>query len=219
MRNILFYILLLLLPAMPALCQSGTPSRNDHIFPSAISAKPYIDYDAHGFLINGKRTFIASAGMEYARVPRALWHDRLLRLKRAGFNAIEMYTFWNFHEPREGQFNFTGDHDLDAYLKLIKSMGMYAIVRVGPYYCGEWNLGGYPIWLKFKPGMRVREDNAQFLSSVDHFFDKLIPIVANNQVNNGGSVIMVQLENEHRAAWGTITPNNYFRQLIEKTVS
>ncbi|MDB5030563.1 MAG: hypothetical protein JWP71_1284 [Mucilaginibacter sp.] len=157
--------------------------------------------------------------MEYARVPRALWHDRLLRLKRAGFNAIEMYTFWNFHEPKEGQFNFTGDHDLNAFLKMIKDMGMYAIVRVGPYYCGEWNMGGFPIWLKFKPGLRVREDNPQFLSAVDKFFDQLMPIVTNNQINNGGSVIMVQLENEHRAAWGTITPNNYFKHLIAKTVS
>ena len=197
---------------------TGTPSRNDHMFPAAAVAKPFIDYDARGFLINGKRTFIASAGMEYARVPRALWHDRLLRLKRAGFNAVEMYTFWNFHEPKEGQFNFTGDHDLDAYLKLIKSMGMYAIVRVGPYYCGEWNMGGYPIWLRFKQGLRVREDNPQFLSAVDKYFDKLMPIVSRNQINHGGAVIMVQLENEHRAGWGTIVPNAYFKHLQSKSL-
>lgn len=195
----------------------GTPSRNDHIFPSAAAAKPFIDYDACGFMINGKRTFIVSAGMEYARVPRALWRDRLLKFKRAGFNAVEMYTFWNFHEAKEGQFDFTGDHDLNAFLQLIKSMGMYAIVRVGPYYCGEWNMGGYPIWLRFKPGLRAREDNPQFLGAVDKFFDQLIPIVSKNQINRGGSVIMVQLENEHRAAWGTITPNNYFKHLIAKT--
>ncbi|MES2376561.1 MAG: beta-galactosidase [Bacteroidota bacterium] len=198
---------------------TGTPTRNDHIFPSAPSAKPFINYDARGFLINGKRTFITSASMEYARVPHALWRDRLLRLKRAGFNTIEMYTFWNFHEPNEGKFNFAGDHDLNAYLQLIKSMGMYAIVRVGPYECGEWSMGGYPIWLKFKPGLRVREDNPQFLSAVDHFFDKLIPIVTKNQINHGGAVIMVQLENEHRAGWGTVTPNNYFKHLKDKTVA
>ena len=220
MKNILFASLLLI-TVNTAICQpgTGTPSRNDHIFPSAPIAKPFIDYDARGFLINGKRTFIVSAGMEYVRVPRALWHDRLLRLKRAGFNAVEMYTFWNFHEPREGQFNFTGDHDLNAFLQMIKSMGMYAIVRVGPYYCGEWNLGGFPIWLKVNPQMRVREDNPLFLAAVDRFFDKLIPIVANNQIDHGGPVIMVQLENEHRAAWGTVTPNGYFRHLIDKTVS
>lgn len=213
-------LLLLLICGKYATAQpgTGTPSRNDHMFPPAASAKPFINYDARGFLVNGKRTFIASASMEYARVPRALWHDRLLRLKRAGFNAIEMYTFWNFHEPREGQFNFTGDHDLDAYLKLIKSMGMYAIVRVGPYYCGEWNMGGYPIWLRFKKGLRVREDNPQFLAAVDHYFEKLIPIVSRNQINHGGSVIMVQLENEHRGGWGTVMPDNYFKHLRAKSL-
>jgi beta-galactosidase len=219
MRNILFFILSVMSLHTVGQPGTGTPTRNDHIFPAAAAAKPFIDYDARGFLINGKRTFIASASMEYARVPRALWRDRLLRLKRAGFNAVEMYTFWNFHEAKEAQFNFTGDHDLNAYLQLIKSMGMYAILRVGPYVCGEWSLGGYPVWLKVKPGIRVREDNPEFLAAVDRFFDRLIPIVAKNQIHNGGPVIMVQLENEHRAGWGTIVNNDYFKHLQQKTLS
>ena len=135
-------------------------------------------------------------------MPRALWRDRLLRFKRAGFNCVEVYTFWNWHEPQEGKFDFTGDHDLDAYLKLVHEMGMYAICRVGPYYCAEWDSGGYPLWLRFKPGLRVREDDPPFLNAVDHFFDRLIPIVAANQISRGGSVILVQLENEG-ASWGT----------------
>src|SRR5882757_8046820 len=177
------------------------PGSNDHIFSAAARAKPFIDFDAKGFLVGGKRTFLVSAGMEYARVPHELWEDRLLRLKRAGFNCIEIYTFWNFHEPREGQFDFTGNHDLDAFLKLIKQLNMYAIPRVGPYYCAEWDFGGYPIWLHFKNNMVVRGPNAEFEKYVDRFFDKLIPIVSNNQVNHGGSVVLVQLENEHSAAW------------------
>ncbi|HCN84148.1 MAG TPA: hypothetical protein DIT07_11105, partial [Sphingobacteriaceae bacterium] len=197
---------------------------NDHMFPAAAAAKPFVDFDSRGFLINGKRTFIVSAGMEYSRVPRGLWRDRLLRLKRAGFNTIEMYTFWNYHEPKEGKFDFSGDRDLNAFLKLIKELGMYSIVRVGPYYCGEWTLGGYPIWLKFKPGLRVREDNPQFLTAVDKFFDKLIPIVAGNQINHGGSVILVQLENEFRlngemVGWGTDIFKGYFQHLKDKTLS
>ena len=167
---------------------------NDHIFPAAVAAKPFIDFDGKGFLINGKRTFIVSAGMEYARVPHELWEDRLLRLKRCGFNCIEIYTFWNFHEPQEGKFDFSGDHDLDAFLQLVHKMGMYVIARVGPYYCAEWDNGGYPLWLKFKPGMRVREHNEEFEKYAGRFFDKLLPVVVSNQVNHGGAVIMVQLE-------------------------
>ena len=214
--TLLFFVFLSKLSAQNV---SPNPSRNDHIFPSQVAAKSYIDFDGRGFLIHGKRTFIVSAGIEYARVPRGLWHDRLLRIKRAGFNAVEIYTFWNYHEPKEGEFDFSGDQDLDSFLKLVKKMGMYTIVRVGPYYCGEWNFGGFPIWLKFKPGLRVREDNRPFLEAVDNFFNKLIPIVAKNQINRGGSVIMVQLENEHNSAWGTVTPNAYFSSLKNKTLS
>ena len=192
---------------------------DDNIFPPAPAAAASINFDGRGFLIHGKRTFIASGGMEYARIPRALWRDRLLRLKRAGFNCVEIYTFWNFHEPRSGQFDFTGDHDLDAFLKTAKSLGLYAIVRVGPYYCAEWDSGGFPVWLRFVPGLGVREDNPQFMAAVNRFWGKLMPIVAANQINHGGSVILVQLENEHVQGGGRVLPNSYFTHLRDIALS
>jgi len=191
---------------------------NDHMFAGKAECKPYSDFDSKGFIINGKRTFLVSAGLEYARVPHELWYDRLLRLKRGGFNCVEIYTLWNFHEPREGQFDFEGDKDLGLFLTLVKKLGMYAIVRVGPYYCAEWDHGGYPIWLKFKEGLRVREENVQFEQYVDRFFDRLLPIVFKHQINRGGAVILVQLENEHPKGWGTIMPNNYFKHLQTKSL-
>ena len=203
---------------MAAQAPENNPSQNDHMFPAAPAARKTIDFDQRGFLINGKRTFLTSASLDYPRVPSALWADRLLRLKRDGFNTVEFYTFWDFHEPREGQFVFTGDHDLNAFLKLVKSMNMYAIARVGPYYCGEWSLGGYPIWLRFKPGLVLRTDNAPFLKAVDNFWDRLLPIVAANQISRGGSVILVQLENEHPLAWGTSMPTPYFTHLREQAL-
>ncbi|AMR32283.1 hypothetical protein A0256_13070 [Mucilaginibacter sp. PAMC 26640] len=192
---------------------------NDHIFPAQVTAKPFIDFNSKGFLLNGNPTFLVSAGLEYARVPQELWYDRLLRLKRGGFNCVEVYTLWNFHEPHEGKFEFSGDHDLEKFLNTVKKLEMYAIVRVGPYYCAEWDLGGYPLWLKFKTGVRVREDNAEFEKYVDRYFNKLLPIVFKQQINKGGPVIMVQLENEHNDGWGTVTPNNYFKRLQSKALA
>jgi len=207
------------LGAAAALLTISHPARaDDNIFPPAQAAKSAIDFDGKGFLIGGKRTFIASGGLEYARIPHELWRDRLLRIKRAGLNCVEIYTFWNWHEPQEGVFNFSGDHDLDAFLKLAKQLNLYVIARVGPYYCAEWDNGGYPNWLRFKPGVKVRTDDPQFLKYVDQYFDQLIPIIAQNQISRGGSVILVQLENEHPAGWGTAM-NPYFAHLRDKAVS
>lgn len=192
---------------------------NDHIFPASAVAKSYSDFDSKGFIVQGKRTFIVSAGLEYARIPHELWYDRLLRIKRAGFNCIEIYTIWNFHEEKEGKFNFTGDRDLGKFLDIVKQFGLYAIVRVGPYYCAEWDNGGYPIWLKFKKGLRVREDNKPFEQYVDRFFDHLLPVVFQRQINKGGAVILVQLENEHPNGWGTVMPDGYFKRLQAKALN
>lgn len=215
-KNLTF---LLLTIAFSYATQSLYAQANDFMFPAAQEAKKNIDFDSRGFIINGKRTFLVSAGMEYARIPHQLWYDRLLRLKRAGFNCVEVYTFWNFHEPHEGQFEFTGDQDLNAFLKLVKQLGMYAIPRVGPYYCAEWDSGGYPIWLRFKDNMIVRTPDPQFEKYMDRFFDKLLPIIVNNQINKGGAVVLVQLENEHPASWGTNIPNQYFQHLKDKAVA
>ncbi|RFM29518.1 beta-galactosidase [Deminuibacter soli] len=211
----------LLLPMLAAgICNRlNAQKTNDDIFPPAAAAKEFVNFDKHGFIIKGQRVFLVSAGLEYARIPHELWRDRLLRLKRAGFNCIEIYTFWNYHEPQEGRFDFTGDHDLNAFLRLVKQLDMYAIVRVGPYYCAEWDFGGYPIWLRFKEGLRVREPNAVFEAAVDRFFEQLMPIVNANQVHRGGAVILVQLENEHPKGWGTDKPDAYFAHLQSKAVS
>jgi len=194
-------------------------SANDDMFPPAPAAAASINFDGRCFLVHGKRTFILSGGMEYARIPHQLWRERLLQLKRAGFNCVEVYTFWDFHEPHPGQFDFSGDHDLDAFLKTAHSLGLYAICRVGPYYCAEWDSGGFPVWLRFVPNLGVREANPQFLAAVDRFWDHLMPIVAANQINHGGSVILVQLENEHLDGGGTDLPNAYFTHLRDKAVS
>ncbi len=202
------------LACLPALARA-----DDGMFPPSAAAKPFIDYDGRGFLVNGKRTFIASGSLHYPRLPRALWRDTLLRMKRLGFNTVQTYAFWNFHAPKENEWDFVGDKDLDAFLKLIKELGMYATVRVGPYVCGEWDSGGYPVWLRFKPDLRVREDNPAFEAEVDKWLGKVMPIVAANQINRGGAVIMVQLENEHPQGWGREMPNNYFKHLRETALA
>ncbi len=217
--------LMALLLALPAARTQafGWPNNNDSIFPPLAAAKPYINFDGKGFIIKGKRTFIVAGDMHYPRTPRALWRDRLLRIKRAGYNTVQTYAFWNFHEPREGQFDFSGDKDLDAFLKTVKSLNMYAIVRAGPYINAEWDTGGLPVWLRFKPGLLPMTDNAQFYAAVTPYWNKLFPILAANQITKGGPIIMVQLENEHvlpgGVGGGTDLPNAYYKHYYAKARS
>ena len=217
----LLALLLFLLPCLLPLRAHafGWPNSNDSIFPPLPAAKPYINFDGKGFLVNGKRTYIVAGELQYPRTPRAMWRDRLLRIKRAGYNTIQTYAFWNYHEPREGQFDFTGEKDLDAFLKLVHSLNMYAIVRMGPYVNAEWDTGGLPVWLRFKPGLLPMTDNPPFYQAVDPYFAKLYPILVANQINRGGPILMVQLENEHvldgGAGGGTDMPNAYYKRCYD----
>ncbi|HEX4086884.1 MAG TPA: beta-galactosidase [Chthoniobacteraceae bacterium] len=201
--------------AFAALCGATRVTANDDFYPPTAAAKPYIDLDGHGFIVNGKRTYIESGSIHYPRVPTALWRDRLLRLKRASFNTIQTYAFWNYSEPRENEWHLTGNGDLGAFLSLAQQVGLYATMRPGPYVCAEWDFGGFPVWLKFKPGIIVRTDDAPYLAVNDHWYDKILPIIAAHQINHGGNVIMVQLENEHRGDWGVVH-NPYFDHLEAK---
>ena len=186
------------------------------MFPPLPAARPFINFDGKGFIIDGKRVFVASGSMQYARVPRALWANRLLKMKRAGFNCVETYIYWNFQEPRKGQYNFKGRHNLQAFLTLVKKMGFYAILRVGPYDCGEWDSGGFPVWLRFIPNLAIREYNKPFIRQLGKYFDKLLPMVAANQINHGGPVIMMQMENEDPQGWGAVLPNKYYKFMFHK---
>lgn len=156
-----------------------------------------VTYNKDHFIIGGRKLRIAAGAIHYFRVPRELWRDRIYKAKLSGLNAIETYLAWNAHEFREGEFDFSGNLDLDAYFKICEEAGMYIIVRPGPYICSEWDNGGLPAWLNIKPGIRLRTFNRPYLEAVDKYFDRCVPIVAKHQFGNAGNIIMVQVENEY----------------------
>lgn len=149
------------------------------------------------FLLNGKPFVVKAAEVHYPRIPRAYWDQRIKMCKALGMNTICMYVFWNIHEQREGQFDFTGNNDIAAFVKLAQKNGMYVIVRPGPYVCAEWEMGGLPWWLLKKKDIRLREQDPYFMQRVKIFEQKVAEQLAPLTIQRGGPIIMVQVENEY----------------------
>src|ERR1017187_4163627 len=110
------------------------------------------------FLLNGRPFQIISGEMHYARVPREYWRDRFRKARAMGLNTISTYVFWNFHESVPGRYDFDGQKDIAAYIRLAGEEGLHVIVRPGPYVCAEWEFGGYPAWLFATPEIVVRSE-------------------------------------------------------------
>ena len=149
------------------------------------------------FLLDGKPFVVKAAEIHYPRIPRPYWEHRIKMCKALGMNTICIYIFWNIHEQREGQFDFSGQNDVAEFCRLAKKNGMYVIVRPGPYVCAEWEMGGLPWWLLKKKDIRLREQDPYFMSCVDRFEKKVAEQLAPLTIQRGGPIIMVQVENEY----------------------
>ncbi|KAK2895016.1 hypothetical protein Q8A67_012245 [Cirrhinus molitorella] len=153
--------------------------------------------DSTHFTLDGAPFRILGGSIHYFRVPRAYWRDRLLKLKACGLNTLTTYVPWNLHEPERGVYLFQEELDLEAYLRLAGELGLWVILRPGPYICAEWDLGGLPSWLLQDKNMKLRTTYSGFTSAVNSYFDKLIPRVTPFQYKKGGPIIAVQVENEY----------------------
>ncbi len=152
-----------------------------------------IRYDSQCFTINDRDAFIFGAAFQYTRCPRALWRDRMQKLRRAGINTIETVVFWNYHEREEGRSDL---HEFEDFIKLVQEMGFWMIVRPGPYICAEWDAGGFPHWVIVKR-FPLRSNHPQSLATSDYWYKQVLPVIQRHQVTMGGPIIMMQVENEY----------------------
>jgi hypothetical protein len=109
--------------------------------------------------VDGSPYFIHSAAFFYYRIPRDLWEQMLNRYTSAGINTIDIYIPWNWHEPKQGEFDFDGHtnprRDLRGLLELAAQAGLKLIARPGPEILNEWRHGGYPGWLLERPEFKM----------------------------------------------------------------
>ncbi len=149
------------------------------------------------FVLDKKPFKILSGAIHYFRIPKEDWQHSLYNLKALGFNTVETYVPWNFHETEKGVFLFDGNRDLKHFIELAQQEGLYVIVRPSPYICAEWEFGGLPAWLLNDRTMRIRSRDPQFLAYVRRYYQVLFKILTPLQIDQNGPIIMFQIENEY----------------------
>ncbi|XP_068876977.1 beta-galactosidase-1-like protein isoform X2 [Aphelocoma coerulescens] len=181
------------LPALALLLAAGL--LHTQASPSARSFQ--LDYEHNCFRKDGAPFRYISGSIHYARVPRPAWRDRLLKMYMSGLNAVQVYVPWNYHEMLPGVYDFTGNRDVEAFLDLTAELGLLVILRPGPYICAEWDMGGLPAWLLWKPDITLRTSDPAYLAAVDSWLHILLPKIKPHLYQHGGNIISVQVENEY----------------------
>lgn len=156
-----------------------------------------ITHKGKDFFLKGEKFNIYAGAIHYFRTLPEYWEDRLLKLKLAGFNTVETYVCWNLHEPKKGEFDFSGMLDIERFLNIAQDLGLNAIVRPGPYICAEWDFGGLPYWLLKDKNMRIRCMDPRYTDHVRDFYKELFSRLYSHQVTQGGNIIAMQVENEY----------------------
>lgn len=149
------------------------------------------------FFMDGEPFKIYSGAMHYFRTVPQYWEDRLTKLKKAGFNTVETYVCWNLHEKKPSEFDFSGILDIERFVETAQKIGLYCIVRPGPYICAEWDFGGLPAWLLKDKNMQIRCMYPDFIECVDRFYRELLKRLVPHLQSNGGNIIAMQVENEY----------------------
>ena len=156
--------------------------------------------DGSQFLLKQKPFQIRSGEMHPARIPHQYWLHRIQMAKAMGMNTIAIYVIWNFHETSQGVFDFTSpSHDIAEFIRLCQQEQMWVLLRAGPYVCGEWDCGGIPAYLLADDSVKLRANSDRspiYMAAAIRYIEMLAKVVMPLMINQGGPILMVQVENE-----------------------
>uniref|UniRef100_A0A182Q5R7 Beta-galactosidase n=1 Tax=Anopheles farauti TaxID=69004 RepID=A0A182Q5R7_9DIPT len=157
-----------------------------------------IDYDNNTFVMDGKPFQYVAGSFHYFRALPQTWESILLLMRAAGLNAVTTYVEWSLHNPKDGVYNWTGMADVEHFVELAGKVGLYVILRPGPYICAERDMGGFPSWLLTKyPDILLRTNDIRYLREVRTWYAQLMSRMQRFLIGQGGPIIMVQVENEY----------------------
>jgi hypothetical protein len=133
--------------------------------------------------------------IHYTRVPRADWETEILKMKAAGVDIVSTYVIWNHHEEQPGEFNWSGERDLRAFVQLCAKHGLYFFVRPGPWVHSEVRFGGIPDWVV--QATPTRSNDPTYLTYVTRYWSQVAVQLKGLYWKDGGPIIGMQIENEY----------------------
>ena len=197
--------------AVIVMFQAGCSKSKDEAVEVAITAEHSFALDNEDFLLDGKPFQFISGEIHYSRIPREYWRHRIQMVKAMGCNTVATYVFWNHHELKPGEFDFSsGNRDIAEFLRIAQEEEMWVLFRPGPYSCGEWDLGGIPPYLLSIPDIKLRCMDERYMDAVSTYISRMADLIKPFLVTSGGPVLMVQIENEY-GSYGN--DRNYMKRL------
>jgi hypothetical protein len=196
---------------------------------------PHVEIRDGRLWIDGRATFLYGGDLHYFRVrarnydaaqTHAMWAQSLDLMRAAGMNLVTTYIPWDFHNPREGVFDFTGARDVGRFLQMACDRGMYVVAKPGPLITAEWprgfgTFGAVPAWWKTAhPEALVRDargnlwtysptgaaDQRQpsylhptYLSAVRDWYQRALAVT---RPFLGRCLVALQVDNESNGYWG-----------------
>jgi hypothetical protein len=117
-------------------------------------------------------------------------------------SAVAFYGNWAWHSANNATLDFTtGAHNFERLLETAKRIGLYVIVRPGPYVNAEANAGGLPLWLTTGAYGELRNDDPRYAAAWEPYFSEYSAITSKHLVTNGGNAFIYQIENEYGQQW------------------
>ena len=155
-----------------------------------------INVNSRSLLFDGQPVFPVMGEFHYSRVPQAEWREELLKMKAGGVDIVSTYVFWIHHEEIEGQWDWSGQRDLQKFVQTCGELGLKVIVRCGPWCHGEVRNGGFPDWVVAHKDWKLRSTDTNFLAAVKILYGQIAKQLHGELWKDGGPVIGIQVDNE-----------------------
>lgn len=174
-----------------------------------------VEFDKNSLIVDGERIVLRCGSIHYFRtLGEKEWHDRLSKMKAGGYNAVDIYFYWSFHEETKGVYDFEGYKNIEKLLEIAKNLGLFVVARPGPFINAEVSAGGIPYWLLKEKDivLRNRDDgnyiySPKYMEEVKKWYAKIVPII-----NKFDNVILFQIENEYSTNGGE---EDYIKELYD----